>query len=139
MSSWSPTAGKRFKFLQRIVRTDQPQPETGPSTASRTSSTAAEPSMILHIPARGKVFVHTPRDPVSVQEDPPAVIDQIVGQVEVRLPRGSGRRKCKGIRLVWRTWCSFDVQDGNGQRDYMIDEEVIEHLGERIINEGSWR
>ena len=115
-----------------VSRSTTDEPQFSPSTEE-------EPTIQLHFPDRGTFFVRIQIPPRQDPYGPAEVIGQLIGQVEVRLPKGSGRRKCKGIRLVWQTWGTLGVEVGKGERVYLVDEHVIEHLGERIMDESSWR
>ena len=99
-----------------------------------------EPQVRIHLPAHGNLFFRFPPDPSITPEQSPSELAQLVGQIEARLPPDSGRRKCRGVRLVWRSWCALDMRDGKGAQSCVYDEKILlEDLREILIDEGSWR
>ena len=63
--------------------------------------------------------------------------DQILqGQFEISLPRGSGRKRCKAIRVGMRTMTKLDIGVGRmGEEDVIFERKVEEIAG---ISEALW-
>jgi hypothetical protein len=71
-----------------------PSPPTSPDATGKSN----QPTIAIHVPAYGVVRLNAP--PIPVEPDRPAEDHLFKGELEVRLPRGSGRKRCKRIK-VW--------------------------------------
>lgn len=126
-----------------LLRLLSPIRESVPSTATGCSDLTLDVSPMFHspslisadsqirMPTHGMVFMKPPDDPLwphARSPDLPREDEVISGVLEIRVPLG-GRRRCRSIRVGWRTKCKLDMGAGRGWEEDTIFERKAEILG----------
>lgn len=114
-----------------------------PSSSASNSLSRSAPStpvLALHVPSYGAVMMNPPEDslnPSNSLYSQGIRNDQILhGEFEVALPPGSGRKRCKAIRVGLRTTIKLDLGLGRmGEEDKIFDRKVEVIAGN---SEGLW-
>lgn len=113
------------------------------SPSRHTNSTRREdPTVTLHLPAYGVLYLSRAAQPFGQQDEgygsEPFTLK---GWVQVNIPTGSGKRKCRAITVGYRTVCRLAMGPERGwERDVIFEKE--EHLEDEqgiILEEGSTR
>lgn len=105
------------------------------SSSSRSPSPAALPALRIthHVPAFGGIYLPPPSLPVT--EHIPEII--YGGRLEVFLPPGSGRSRCKSIKIGFRTTSTLDLGPKRGKEEDVVFERSIVLDEGTILEEGS--
>lgn len=105
------------------------------ASSSRSPSPVALPALkiIHHVPAFGGIYLPALDLPSSGTEPDVAY----GGRLEVFVPPGTGRSRCKSIKIGFRTTSTLDLGPKRGKEEDVIFERVIV-IGEgTILEEGS--
>ena len=94
--------------------------------------------ILVHLPAHGVNVFPAPRHPGSPSRASEGRY-AIKGEVEVRLAPDSPNVRCRGIRLVFRTWCRVDISSERRAEEDVIFEETFPLIGEHVFKPGSER
>jgi hypothetical protein len=114
-----------------------PIPSNGPPplSSSSTPSDPFLPTIILHIPAYGVLYVPHPH-PQPYPPPPPPPPTELVGELEVVIPAVLGARHIKGVRISLRSVCILKDGIPGGVEMFTVEEELS---GEVVLGAGSHR
>lgn len=113
-------------------------PTRGSSFSSTRSSNAIQ--INIRVPSYGSVFMPFP-DPLGNAETP-RTDKELFGDLEIYVPHGLGRQKCKAIRIGVRTFCRLDMGRGKPEEDTIYEGKVEVRGGTSegvILDEGMQR
>lgn len=122
-----------------FVRLLSPARATTPSSPIASSSSAQlrayKPSLSLHVPGYGACLAvasePNPNDPCQ----DPQYETALTGELEIRMPNGSGRMRCKSIRVGVRTVLRLDLK-GKKREEHELFQTRVEIIGS--TNDGVW-
>lgn len=107
------------------------------SPASSSSNQIFKPTLSLHVPGYGGIFA-TLQEPnaldLSASLEPVYDLD-VRGELEIRMPHGSGRMRCKSIRVGLRSELKIDIKGKKKEEHELLDRRV-EIIGGS--SEGVW-
>ncbi|TXT14018.1 uncharacterized protein COLE_00211 [Cutaneotrichosporon oleaginosum] len=112
---------------------------------SRTTSPSRRgPRIYINVPSYGGVFMTRPApDQDHGQVSTPADIDhrgrELHGEVEIDLPRGTGRRRCRAVRVTLRNVSRLYMGQERGWEEDVLFERALEVKGAIILEEGVTR
>ncbi|GMK53466.1 hypothetical protein CspeluHIS016_0100520 [Cutaneotrichosporon spelunceum] len=112
---------------------------------SRTSSPSRRgPRIYINVPSYGGVFMtRTAPDADQGAIACPADIDtrgrELHGEVEIDLPRGSGRRRCRAVRVTLRNVSRIHMGEERGWEEDVLFERTLEVKGAIVLDEGVTR
>lgn len=95
----------------------------GSKASSSSSSSSKTPVVSIHVPAFGGVFLDAPTESGGPDEYIiPGREYRMTGEVEVEIPIGFGRKRCRAVRVGFRTTISLDLGPGRmGEEDVLYD------------------
>lgn len=124
----------------------------GARSSSRAgSSRAGSPSrghkrirIQLNVPNYGGVFMtrqrHDVQDGPNGELNPPDFMEQeLSGELEIEVPKGMGRKRCRAIRLTLRNVCRLNMGPIRGWEEDDLFQRTIEVKGAIILEEGVQR
>ncbi|BEI98873.1 hypothetical protein CcaverHIS631_0311720 [Cutaneotrichosporon cavernicola] len=112
---------------------------------SRTSSPSRRgPRIYINVPSYGGVFMTRPapdadHGSVSTLADIDTRGRELHGEVEIDLPRGTGRRRCRAVRVTLRNVSRLHMGDERGWEEDVLFERTLEVKGAIILEEGVTR
>lgn len=113
-------------------RSSSPSPTASSSSAQLQSY---KPTLSLHVPGYGSCLaVASEPNPQNPIEDPQYELD-LSGELEIRMPPGSGRMRCKSIRVGVRTMMGLELK-GKKKEEIELFETKVEIVGG--TSEGVW-
>lgn len=85
----------------------------------------------LHLPTYGAIFMKPPDDPLwpHARSAGPRDDQLLSGVLDVQVPKGSGQRRCKSVRVGVRTKARLFMGPGRGWEEDVIFERKVELLG----------
>lgn len=115
---------------------------------SRTGSRASSPSrrgprIYINVPSHGGVFMTRPA-PDQEHGQATSVADlergdgarELNGEVEIDIPRGTGRRRCRAVRVTLRNVSRLFMGPERGWEEDVLFERSLEVKGAIILEEG---
>jgi hypothetical protein len=109
----------------------------GSKGSSSSSSSSKIPTVSIHVPAFGGIFLDAPTE--SGGPDDYVAPDReyrMIGEIEVEIPLGFGRKRCRGVKVGYRSTINLDLGPGRmGEEDILFDRRG-EVLGGSM--EGLW-
>jgi hypothetical protein len=109
----------------------------GSVSASSKSNTV---QISIRVPSYGSVFMPFP-DPLGNAETP-RTDKELFGDLEIFVPHGLGRQKCKAIRIGVHTFCRLDMGRGKPEENTIYEGKVEVRGGTSdgvILEEGMQR
>lgn len=107
-----------------------------------TSYKREEPTLTLHVPAYGALYLTRSVQPFG-QQDPGYVSEpySLKGWVQVKVPASHGRCRCKKITVGFRTVCRLAMGPNRGWEEDVIfeREEILVEENGIWFEEGSTR
>lgn len=114
------------------ARSSSPSPV---ASSSSSQQRLYKPSLALHVPGYGACLAvasePNPHDPAA---DPRYDLE-LHGELEIKMPSGSGRMRCKSIRVGVRTILRLDFK-GKKKEEHELFETKVEIIGGS--SEGVW-
>lgn len=109
-------------------------------TPSFGNSSHHAPTLTLHVPAYGVMYLQRPRTELDALDGPgdgsQMMSNTLRGELEINVPRGEGRRRCKSIKVGIKTIVRLAMGPARGWEEDVIFERESEH---RAANaEGIW-
>lgn len=109
-------------------------------TPSFGSTSHHAPTLTLHVPAYGVMYLQRPRTELEALDNLPGVSDSGIsntlrGELEVNVPR-EGRRRCKSIKVGIKTVVRLAMGPSRGWEEDVIFERESEHRASN--SEGIW-
>ena len=98
-------------------------PTRGASSSSPSRKAADSVQINLRVPSYGSVFMPFP-DPLAYHSDAPRSDKELFGDLEISIPAGMGRQKCKAIRVGVRTVTKLDMGRGKPEEDVVYEGKV---------------
>jgi len=77
----------------------------------------------IRVPSYGTVCMPFP-DPLAYHSDSPRNDKELFGDLEILIPAGMGRQKCKAIRVGVRTVAKLDMGRGKPEEDVLYEGKV---------------
>lgn len=119
----------------------------GSRSASRTSSPSRSSKRVriqINVPSYGGVFMtcYHPDVPAALggsTEIPDNLERDLRGELEIDVPKGMGRKRCRAIRLTLRNICRLNMGPGRGWEEDVLFQRTIEVKGAIILEEGVQR
>ena len=124
-----------FVRLLSPARGPRSIPSSPIASSSSPSARAYKPTLSLHVPGYGAclaVAVETGPDDPSQE---PQYETALTGELEIRMPSGSGRMKCKSIRVGVRTTLRLDLK-GKKREEHELFHTRVEIIGS--TSDGVW-
>jgi len=131
-----------FRFLGGGTRSSSRNPSSRTSSPSRSQKHVR---IQLNVPNYGGVFMTRNRVDVQNEADaesvqPPEFKEaELSGELEIDVPKGMGRRRCRAIRLTLRNVCRLNMGPIRGWEEDNLFERTIEVKGAIILEEGVQR
>lgn len=107
--------------------------------ASRTASPSrrSTPRIYINVPSYGGVFMTRAADAADTDQ---RTVDhagrELSGEIEIDIPRGSGRRRCRAIRVTLRNVAKLYMGPDRGWEEDVLFERTLEVKGAIILEEG---
>lgn len=112
-------------------------------TRRTTSNRREDPTLTLHVPAYGALYLTRQIRPFGVQEDEGYHSEpySLRGWVQVKVPADHGRCRCKSIKVAFKTICRLAMGPNRGWEEDVIfeREELLEDENGIWFEEGSTR
>lgn len=107
--------------------------------ASRTASPSRKgPRIYINVPSYGGVFMtrvaHDSDGSAGYSEDHAG--RELSGEIEIDLPRGTGRRRCRAIRVRLCNVSRLYMGPDRGWEEDVLFERTLEVKGAIILEEG---
>jgi len=93
-----------------------------PTRASPSMRKSSTVQINIRVPSYGSVFMPFP-DPLGNAETP-RTDKELFGDLEIFVPHGMGRQKCKAIRIGVRTFCRLHMGRGPPEEDTIYEGKV---------------
>lgn len=131
MFSWLSRPSSSTAHASAIGEATRPQPY-----AARDPKPVNEPDVFLDLPLHSIVILSAPRNALTGLHEPlPA---QVPGIVEIRMPEGMTRR-CRGIRIIRRTWCILALSPTRQGEVDILHDDVQDVEGPCVLRPGLQR
>lgn len=109
--------------------------------ASRTASPSRRgPRIYINVPSYGGVFMtrvaQDSEGSDATQRDVDHAGRELSGEIEIDLPRGTGRRRCRAVRVRLRNVSRLYMGPERGWEEDVLFERTLEVKGAIILEEG---
>lgn len=108
---------------------------------SRASSPAGKKGikMTINIPSYGGVFMTQHRVDGEDGQGPTFIDRELSGELEIWLPKGYGKRRCRAIRMKLRNVARLNMGPMRGWEEDCLFERSTEIKGAIVLEEGLQR
>lgn len=118
-------------------------PARGSLATVASSAADGKPKLKLHVPNYGMIYLPPPDTSASGESVEPRDDAVMYGELELTLPMGYGTRRCKAIRVGFRTVLTLDLGSGRKFEEDVLFERKVEIIGSNAdgmeLFEGSQR
>jgi hypothetical protein len=122
----------RLLSPSRAVRAQSP---SSVASSSSPAPKAAKPTLSLHVPGYGAIIAtQSEPNPLDPSTTPTYDLD-LRGELEIRMPPGTGHMRCKSIRVGIRTRLEVAIK-GRKKEEHVIFDRRVEIIGG--TSEGVW-
>ena len=99
----------------------------------------------IQLLTNGTILMEPPTDPLwpHARTDGPREDQLLNGDLDIQMPRGTKRRRCKSVRVGVRTKCRLHMGPGRGWEEDVVFERKVEMMGGNaegiVLDEGMQR
>jgi hypothetical protein len=116
--------------MPSVLRYFSPSGSGSRSPSRSRDRSQQQPILRLHVPAYGVLYIDRPTAlhplPESAQSRRPT---ELRGELEVKIPKGLGARRAKGLRVGIRTTCILDMGEGRKHEEDVIFQRTSQIQG----------
>lgn len=96
-----------------------------------------KPALEIHVPSYGILYLSLVPESSELDNNLRPT-RELRGEVEIRLPPHLGARRCKRLRVGFRSVCRLAMGERRGWEEDVIDDETTE-FGEELVLRGTTR
>jgi hypothetical protein len=116
--------------MPSVLRYFSPSGSGSRSPSRSRDRSHQQPILRLHVPAYGVLYINRPTAlhplPETAQSRRPT---ELRGELEVKIPKGLGARRAKGLRVGIRTTCILDMGEGRKHEEDVIFQRTSQIQG----------